>query len=66
MKHSGRLDELRLPMRTYSMFDVQAMIGMIPVALRALRRGKAPSPFHKSIPGAENIRRIFNKVEREK
>ena len=61
VKHSGRLDELQLPMRTYSMFDIQAMIGMIPVGLRAFRRGKMPSPFHKSIPGAENVRRIFKK-----
>ena len=66
VKHSGRLDELQLPMRTFSMFDIQAMIGMIPVGLRAFRRGKMPSPFHKAIPGAENVRRIFNKAESEK
>ena len=53
-------------MKTFSMFDIEAMIGMIPVALRAARRGKVPSPFHKPIPGAENVRRIFDKAESEK
>ena len=63
IEHSGRLDELRLPIKTFGMFNIKQMLGLLPVGLRALRRGKMPPIFHKSIPGAKNIRRIFQKVE---
>jgi succinate dehydrogenase / fumarate reductase iron-sulfur subunit len=66
VKHSGSLDELRLPLKTFGMFNFPALIGLLPVGLRALRRGKMPPIFHKAIPGAEKVRRIFEKVEGEK
>ncbi|MDA0988257.1 MAG: succinate dehydrogenase iron-sulfur subunit [Chloroflexi bacterium] len=66
VKHSGRLDELRLPIKTFGMFNFPALIGLLPVGLRALRRGKMPPIIHKSIPGAEKVRRIFEKVEGKK
>ena len=65
VKHSGWLDELRLPLKTFGMFNIPALLGLVPVGLRALRRGKMPSPFHKAIPGADKVRRIFEKVESE-
>ncbi|MBI4199334.1 MAG: succinate dehydrogenase iron-sulfur subunit [Chloroflexi bacterium] len=64
--HSGRLDELRLVPKTFGMFNplhLPNLLGMIPVGLRALRRRKLPPIRHKSIPGVENVRRIFKKVE---
>ena len=66
VKHSGRLDELKLPIRTFGMFNFPALLGLLPVGLRALRRGKMPPIIHKSIPGAEKVRRIFEKVEGKK
>ena len=63
IKHSGRLDELKLPLRTYGVFNVSAMIGLSMVGLRAFLRGKTPPILHKSIPGAKNVRRLFEKVE---
>jgi len=66
VKHSGRLDELKLPIRTFGMFNFPALIGFLPVGLRALRRGKMPPIIHKAIPGAEKVRRIFEKVEGKK
>jgi succinate dehydrogenase / fumarate reductase iron-sulfur subunit len=66
VKNSGRLDELRLPIKTFGMFNFPALIGFIPVGLRALRRGKMPPIIHKAIPGAEKVRRIFEKVEGKK
>ena len=66
VKHSGRLDELKLPIRTFGIFNFPALIGFIPVGLRALRRGKMPPIIHKAIPGAEKVRRIFEKVEGKK
>ena len=66
VKHSGRLDELRLPLKTFGMFNFPALIGLLPVGLRALRRGKLPPIIHKAIPGAEKVRRIFEKLEGQK
>jgi succinate dehydrogenase / fumarate reductase iron-sulfur subunit len=66
VKHSGRLDELKLPIMTFGMFNFPALIGFIPVGLRALLRGKMPPIIHKAIPGAEKVRRIFEKVEGKK
>jgi hypothetical protein len=42
------------------------MIGLIPLAIRSQRAGKVPPIFHKNIPGVENVRRIFEKVETKK
>jgi len=64
IKHSGRLDELRLPLKTFGMFNFPALLGLLPVGLRALRRGKMPPIIHKAIPGAKKVRRIFEKLER--
>ena len=66
VKHSGRLDELKLPLRTFGMFNVPAMLGLMPVGLRAFLRGKTPPIFHKSIPGADKVRRLFENVEGKK
>jgi succinate dehydrogenase / fumarate reductase iron-sulfur subunit len=66
VKHSGRLDELRLPIKTFGMFNFPALIGLLPVGLRAIRRGKMPPIIHKAIPGADKVRRIFEKVEGKK
>ena len=66
VKHSGRLDELKLPLRTFGMFNLPAMLGFMPVGLRAFLRGKTPPIFHKSIPGADKVRRLFENVEGKK
>ena len=63
--HSGWLDELKLPIRTFGMFNLPAMMGMMPVALRALVRGKVPPIVHKMLPNVENVRRIFRRLEPE-
>lgn len=63
VKHSGRLDELWLPLKTFGMFNFPALIGLLPVGLRAIRRGKMPPIFHKPIPGKEKVRRIFEKLD---
>ena len=62
LEHSGWLDELRLPIKTFGLFNVKEMLGLLPLGLRAIRRGKMPPIFHKAIPGAENVRRIFQRM----
>ena len=69
VKHSGWLNEFWLIPKTFGMFNplsLPALLGSIPVALRAVRRRKLPHMFHKAIPGANNVRRIFEKVEGRK
>ena len=60
--HSGRLDELKLPIKTVGMFNMLALLNFAPVGLRALRKGKMPPIFHKKIPGAKNVQRIFKRL----
>ncbi len=66
VSHSGRLDELKLPVKTVGMFNIRAMQSFAPVGLRALVRGKMPPIFHKMVPNVENVRRIFRKLEPKK
>ncbi len=63
VEHSGRVDELRLPLKTKGMFNVPEMIKLLPVGLRAQLSGKRPPIIHSKNPGQDNVRRIFEKVE---
>ncbi|MBI2871980.1 MAG: succinate dehydrogenase iron-sulfur subunit [Chloroflexi bacterium] len=63
LKESGRLDELRLPVMTFGIFNLPRMLSLVPVGLRALVRGKMPPIFHRAIPGVEHIRRSFRSAE---
>ena len=64
--HSGWLDELRLPIKTFGMFNVKEMLKLMPVGVRAQFAGKRPPIFHKSIPGVENVRRLFERVDKKR
>jgi succinate dehydrogenase / fumarate reductase iron-sulfur subunit len=61
--HSGRLDELRLPVKTVGMTNISAMMGFLPVGWRALTHGKLPPIVHKNVEDVETIRRLFRKLE---
>ena len=63
VEHSGRLDELRLPVKTFGLFNVKEILKLVPAGIRMQLQGKMPPIFHKSIPGVERVRRIFEKVE---
>jgi succinate dehydrogenase / fumarate reductase iron-sulfur subunit len=63
--HSGRLDELRLPIKTVGMMNLPALMGYMPVALRAMRRGKMPPIAHKNVENVEAVRRLFHRLEPE-
>lgn len=66
VEHSGRVDELRLPVKTKGIFNIREMIKLIPVAIRAQLNGKVPPLIHKKNPGQNNVKRIFEKVEGDK
>ena len=62
IRHSGRLDELRLPLKTFGLFNIKEMLKLLPVGVRAQLRGKRPPIFHRAIPGVRNVRRLFDRV----
>ena len=66
VEHIGRIDELRLSIWTFGLFNIREMLKLMPVGVRALLKGKLPPIFHKSNPGQENVRRIFEKVEKQR
>ena len=65
VKAHGWLDEARLAIETEGLTNLKAQIKQLPLALRALKRGKLPKPYvgHKKRPGADKIKAIFKKVE---
>lgn len=64
VEHSGWLDETQLVVNTYGKTNFKELVKLIPVGFRSLRAGKVPPLIHKPRPGAENVRRIFEKVDR--
>lgn len=64
VKHSGWLDELKLPLKTFGLLNIPKILQLLPVAIEAQLRRKVPPVFHKSLPGVENIRRIFANFEK--
>ena len=64
--HSGRLDELRLPVKTVGIFNIPALLSFVPIGLRAMTHGKLPPLLHKSVSNVQNIRRLFNRVNQSR
>lgn len=62
--HSGRLDELRLPIKSVGgITNIGAMLSYAPVGWRAFTHGKMPPLHHKNVENVENVRRLFHKLE---
>ena len=62
--HSGRLDELMLPIKSVGgITNIGAMLSYAPVGWRALTHGKMPPLRHKNVENVENVRRLFRKLE---
>lgn len=66
VEHSGWLDELRLPIKTFGIFNLKQMLKLLPIGVRAQLAGKRPPIFHKKIPGAKSVQRVFERVERKR
>lgn len=56
---SGRLNEATLPYRTKGV----SVLGMTPVAVKMLLKGKVPFPIQRPVPDVEEIRRLFQLTE---
>jgi succinate dehydrogenase / fumarate reductase iron-sulfur subunit len=66
VKESGWLDEGRLAVESEGFTNVKGLMKLLPTAAKALARGKAPIPYlHAKRPGADKIKKIFEKAEQE-
>jgi succinate dehydrogenase / fumarate reductase iron-sulfur subunit len=66
VKESGWVDEGRLAIESEGYTNVSGLMKLLPTAVKATIRGKAPLPFiHAKRPGADRIRRIFEKGEQK-
>ncbi|TAJ99291.1 succinate dehydrogenase/fumarate reductase iron-sulfur subunit [bacterium] len=67
VKESGWLDEGRLALESEGLTNIKGLMKLLPTAAKALVRGKAPIPYlHPKRPGADQIKKIFEKGEGEK
>jgi succinate dehydrogenase / fumarate reductase iron-sulfur subunit len=67
VRSSGWLDEARLAVETEGFFNPGGLIKLLPTAMRAMLKRKAPMPFiHHKRPGSGHIKRIFKKWEATK
>ena len=65
VEHSGGLDETKLAVDSLGWFNILGLLQLAPVGIRALLKNKMPMGFflHKKRPGAQHIKRIFEKME---
>jgi succinate dehydrogenase / fumarate reductase iron-sulfur subunit len=64
VKESGWVDEGRLAIESEGLTNIAGLIKLLPTAVKATARGKAPIPYvHPKRPGADRIKKIFEKGE---
>ncbi|UCE62486.1 MAG: succinate dehydrogenase iron-sulfur subunit [Nitrospirota bacterium] len=68
IRQKGLLDEPMLAVRTLGLRNLPRILGMIPLAIRSLLRGKVPvsGPLHRPISGIHQIRRIFRRTRQKR
>ena len=66
VKNTGHLNETLLPIKTWGFFNLPKLIAFLPVAVRAILRGKTPPLIHKKIKGYKKIKRVYERLESEK
>ena len=59
VKHSGRLNENKIPVESMGYFNIKGLFELLPVGLRMLLKGKVPPIFHRSVDDVKDVRRIF-------
>jgi len=58
IEHHGRLNEALMPLKIVR-FNLKRMLGVIPLGIRMLLKGKVPNPFGRPLPGIVQVRSIF-------
>ncbi|NQW16563.1 MAG: succinate dehydrogenase iron-sulfur subunit [Chloroflexi bacterium] len=63
VKRSGRLNETRLAIESVGVMNIPGQLAMAPVGVRALLKGKMPSPIDHKIPSKDAVKKIVEKSE---
>jgi succinate dehydrogenase / fumarate reductase iron-sulfur subunit len=58
VRRHGRLNEALMPLKIVG-FNLRRLLGVLPLGLAMLRKGKVPSPLTPAIPGIARIRAIL-------
>jgi succinate dehydrogenase / fumarate reductase iron-sulfur subunit len=58
IEHDGRLNEALMPLKIVR-FNLKRMLGVMPLGVTMLLKGKVPNPFGRPIPGIAQVRSIF-------
>ena len=64
IENIGRVDELKLPIKTKGCVNIFEHIKLIPLGIKTQLKGKRPALFPKKNPGQENVRRLFTKGDK--
>jgi succinate dehydrogenase / fumarate reductase iron-sulfur subunit len=64
IKHKGILDEPMLAVRTFGLKHVGRIVGMVPMVIQSVLKGKVPlfGPLHRPIRGIHHIQQLFKRV----
>lgn len=65
VKDSGWLDEVKIGYESFGLDDPTSQMKMLPTAVRALLKGKLPPLIHHKRPGSEQVKRIFEDMEKD-
>jgi hypothetical protein len=57
------LDENYVPVRSVGLLNIPGLIGLMPVGLRMLWRGKNPPVIPHSVDKVEEVRKIYSRSE---
>jgi succinate dehydrogenase / fumarate reductase iron-sulfur subunit len=62
VKHSGRLNENKIPIESMGYFNIKGLLDLVPIGLRMLLKMKIPPIIHKSVDDVKDVRRIFEEL----
>lgn len=62
VKHSGRLNENKIPVESMGYFNIKGLLDLVPIGLRMLLKMKIPPIIHKPIDDVKDVRRIFEEL----
>ena len=66
IKHSGRIDEFRLPIESKGYFNIKEIFSLLIPGLRMLIKKQSPSPIHHKNPNQSKVKNIFKNFEENK
>lgn len=62
VKHSGRLNENKIPVESMGYFNIKGLLDLVPIGLRMLLKMKIPPIIHKPVDDVKDVRRIFEEL----